>query len=131
MKKIYLAAPYSSPDAAVREERFRLVNIMAGNLMREGYCVFSPISHSHPIAELMDDVDNCDHDFWLKQDMSFLRYWADELWVLQLPGWNKSRGVEAEINKAVMFGIKIRFIKPEDGSGQTVDEIKVDEKKAN
>ena len=47
---IYLASPYSHPDAVVREQRFRDVCLAAARLIRAGQIVFSPIAHSHPIA---------------------------------------------------------------------------------
>ena len=44
--KIYLAIPYSG----MAEESFRIANEVSAKLMNEGHIVFSPISHSHPIA---------------------------------------------------------------------------------
>ena len=51
MRKIYLAGPYSHPDPTVRAIRFHKLNDKAAELLRAGNLVFSPISHSHPIAE--------------------------------------------------------------------------------
>ncbi len=48
---IYLASPYSHPDAVVREYRFRAACQAAASVMRSGQHVFSPIAHSHAIAE--------------------------------------------------------------------------------
>lgn len=50
-KKIYLCHPYSHPDPAVRRQRFESANDLAGRLMRSGFVVFSPLSHSVPIAD--------------------------------------------------------------------------------
>jgi len=47
---IYLACPYSHPDSNVREYRFKMANRAAAKLMRDGHIVYSPISHTHPIA---------------------------------------------------------------------------------
>ena len=35
---------------------------------------------------------------------------ARELWVLQLPGWRESRGVQIEIDRARSLGIPITMI---------------------
>lgn len=105
---IYLACPYSHPDAAVRNYRFRNICRIAAALMREGYVVFSPLSHSVPIAEIggIDDVDN---DFWLAQDLPILRK-CDELIVVELDGWESSKGVQAEIEEAKRLNIPIQNI---------------------
>lgn len=50
---VYLATPYTHDDEAVEEERFERVSIIAGHLMNQGYIVYSPISHNHPIAKLV------------------------------------------------------------------------------
>jgi len=47
MKKAYLCAPYSHPDPKVREARVDAADMMAAQLMEQGYIVFSPLSHSH------------------------------------------------------------------------------------
>ena len=47
---IYLACPYSHPDNNVREHRFKMANRAAAKLMGEGHIIYSPISHTHPIA---------------------------------------------------------------------------------
>jgi len=47
---IYLACPYTDPDQAVMHGRFIAANRAAGRMMARGLFVFSPISHSHPIA---------------------------------------------------------------------------------
>jgi len=69
--------------------------------------VFSPITHSHYIGGFLDD--NLSHEFWLSQDAPFIDF-ADELWVLQLPGWDKSFGVIWEIGYATGQGKDITYI---------------------
>ena len=107
MKYLYLGAPYSHQDKAVMAERVRLVNIKAGELMRRGFVVFSPISHSVPIADTMGN--HLSHGFWLKQDLPFID-WCHELWIYKLPGWTKSYGIKQEIKEARRYGKKVCFI---------------------
>ncbi len=101
MKKIYLAVPYSDPAKSIRIARFETVNAVAARLMSEGFLVFSPISHTHPIAEAGDLP--VDWEFWEQYDKIFLE-WCDEVCVLKLPGWKKSAGVQAEIKLARKMG---------------------------
>lgn len=111
MKKIYLASPYSHENEDVRISRFESANKMAGELMLKGYVVFSPISHSHPIALTMDAERVCDHGLWMKQDLPFLE-WADEVWVMgSMPQVLGSRGVTAELKKAKELGKPIKWIR--------------------
>lgn len=51
-KLIYLAIPYSWNST----KSFELANEIAANLMMDGHIVFSPISHSHSIANYMDKI---------------------------------------------------------------------------
>ena len=114
MAKIYLACPYSHADREVILDRFKKVNKVAGELMRNGNIVFSPISHSHPIAEETDN--HLDHDFWLSQDFEFIR-WCSDLYVLALPGWGDSFGIKRELEYASLMGKKITFVSMEDYGG--------------
>jgi hypothetical protein len=97
-KKIYLSCPFSHEDKIMQELRFLSVNWMAGQLIKKGYIVFSPISHSHPIAYLFKEGEN-DYDVWLKQDLEYIK-WCDEFFIYMIDGWNKSFGVKWEIQKA-------------------------------
>ena len=92
--KIYLASPYSHANPDVRETRFELAAKAAAELMRRGNLVFSPIAHSHPLATF--GGLRGDWNFWREFDHSFFE-WADELWVLELPGWDTSPGIADEL----------------------------------
>jgi nucleoside 2-deoxyribosyltransferase len=106
---IYLASPYSHPDPAVREERYRAACRAAAALLLAGQPVFSPIAHSHWIAE---------HglpyawSFWEPLDRWFLER-CDEVVVLTLDGWNESVGVQAEIRIAAECGKPVRYVGPD------------------
>lgn len=108
-KKVYLACPYSDPDPRVMAERFNTINRIAVALMTEGHVVFSPISHSHPIALSVPGGLPATWDFWKEQDMPFL-HWADELHVAPLPGWMQSVGVRAEILAAGRANKTIKYL---------------------
>ena len=105
--RVYLATPYSHPDPEVREARFRAVNAVAAQLMREGHHVYSPISHTHPIA-LAGDLPK-GWDFWEAYDRAFIN-WAEEVHVLMAEGWKESTGVQAEVGIAAELGKPVRYI---------------------
>ncbi len=89
---------------SVKIERFKAVNKKAGELMGRGYCVFSPISMTHPIA-LENELPG-HWEFWEKQDMPFIE-WCDEFHIYCLPGWEESKGIKAEFERAKILGKKV------------------------
>jgi uncharacterized protein (UPF0335 family) len=60
---LYIATPYSK-FAAGTEEAFKMACRVAGSLIDSGVAVFSPIAHSHPIAEHAQ-LDPLSHKIWL------------------------------------------------------------------
>ncbi len=103
---IYLACPYSSPDSAVREQRFRAACRAVVELLRAGEHVFSPIVHSHPLVEY--DLPST-WAFWAGIDSAHLAR-CDELVVLMLDGWAQSVGVREELRLARELGKPVRFL---------------------
>ena len=83
----------------------------AMRIMAQGHVVFSPISHSHPVAQHLKPELLMDHEFWMKQDIPFME-WADEVWMLCMDGWEESKGVQAEIKIATYLGKKIVYLMP-------------------
>lgn len=106
---IYLATPYSHPDPAIMHERFETVNRVAARLMRAGLHIFSPISHTHPIAVAGDLPRG--FDFWEQYDRAILSACC-RVMVLRLAGWQESKGVAAEIVIAGELGIPVYYIDP-------------------
>lgn len=106
---VYLATPYTHEDAAVKQRRFEVVNRVAAELMRSGVHVFSPISHTHPIA-LAGDLPG-DWQFWEQYDRAVLKACVRVL-VLRQEGWAESTGVRAEIKIAEEMGLPVEFIDP-------------------
>lgn len=104
---IYLAVPYSHPSAAVRQTRFEQANRAAAKLMRAGLHIFSPISHTHPIA-LAGDLP-LGWEYWSAYDRAILEFCA-KLIVLRLPGWEDSKGIAGEIQIANELGIPVEFM---------------------
>ncbi len=94
MIKIYLAIPYSGME----ESSFQQANEATVRLLKQGFNVFSPITHSHPLTRF--NLPGT-WEFWSKIDYQFLD-WCDVCLVL-IPkeGVEKvhaSTGVQAEKN---------------------------------
>ena len=85
------------------------MNEYAAKLLREGHLVFSPISHTHPIAVQCDLPTGI--EFWKDLDGSFIE-WCDVLYVAALDGWLESEGVQWEMDTAYNAGkeVIIQFI---------------------
>ena len=103
---IYLASPYSHPDPAVREQRFRAACRATADLLRAGEVVFSPIVHSHPLVAF--DMPTA-WAFWERIDRAHLER-CDEVGVLMLDGWAHSVGVREELRLARELGKPVRFL---------------------
>lgn len=106
---IYLARPYSHPDPAVRQERFAAACRAAAELIRRGHVVFSPVAHSHAIAQHGLPLD---WRFWSRHDRRYLEA-CDEVAVLMLDGWRESVGVRAEIAIARELDKPVRYLAPD------------------
>lgn len=105
----YLATPYSDSDPAVRQRRFEVVNCVAADLIIDGAHIFSPISHTHPIAEAGSLP--CGWEFWGEYDLIMLKA-SEKLIVLRQAGWEKSVGVAGEIGIARELGLLIEYMDP-------------------
>jgi len=104
---VYLACPYSDPNPLVMTARFLEANEMAAKMVNAGYVVFSPISHFHPIAEAGKLPTSW--EFWEKIDRAYLSV-CSQIFVLRLPGWKISKGVNAEIAIAKEIGIPVIYL---------------------
>lgn len=104
----YLCSPYSHPDKRVMARRFIEVCEVAGDLMTQGVVVYSPIAHSHVVAE-HSYLPPQDHEFWMRQCLPMVGK-CDELIVLMLEGWEESRGIRAEVAQAALEGVPVRYM---------------------
>ncbi|MDQ0100464.1 hypothetical protein J2T10_000083 [Paenarthrobacter nicotinovorans] len=110
--KLYLAGPmtgikyFNAPAFADATFRLRLV----------GYEVFSPaendVDNGFDLGKMTGNEALTDHGYSLrealKQDLSWICDHAEGLAIL--PGWEKSKGVAAEISLAVALGIPFQSV---------------------
>jgi len=104
---IYLASPYSNPDAAIREENFKKISSVAAKMAASGIVVISPITYGHTLT-LFHDMPG-DWEFW-STFCSSLLIKCDKLIVCKMEGWDKSRGISEEISIANDHGIPVEYI---------------------
>jgi hypothetical protein len=107
IKLSYLAAPYSHKEHYMQVARFWAINAVAADYMRRGEYIFSPISHTHPIAEAGELLK--DWEYWAEYDSRMISV-CNEMLVLTLDGWKESVGVTAEIKIAEGLHIPIWYI---------------------
>lgn len=102
---IYLASPYSSNP----ELNHQLALEATARFILNGYHIYSPIVHCHPI-HLVENMPKT-FDFWQKHNFALLSK-SSELWVLDIPGWQESIGVQAEINHARLCQLPTTLVHP-------------------
>jgi hypothetical protein len=107
--KIYLSIPYTGCE----RRSFKAANKVAAKLMKDGHIVFSPISHTHPIAKIGKLPTTW--DYWEKYDTSFIE-WCDVVYVVVMKNNGhtrimKSKGVMAEIKIGMNLNKEIIYIK--------------------
>lgn len=90
----YLATPYSEFKGGI-DAAFEAAGELAGHLLRAGINVFSPITHSHPIATF-GGIDHLDYSIWLPFD-EYMMAKCDGLIVAEMEGWTESKGIAHEI----------------------------------
>lgn len=107
--RIYLAIPYTFNA----ELSYSIANKVAAKLIGEGNVVFSPISHSHIIADHMDESLRYSQEFWMAQDLPFIE-WCDKVVCVVIGEFgydliDNSKGVQKELNEANLLNKQIEF----------------------
>ena len=109
---LYLAVPFTHSSPKLREHRFQTACRAAAKLMTARIVIFSPLSHSVPIAQY-GNLDDMDHAYWMAMDIPHLER-SDELLIIALDGWKESRGVKEEMLFALENNMPITMIEEKD-----------------
>lgn len=113
----YLASPYSSPYGHERAKRYKQVELAARTLLEQGELAFSPIVYGHPMETAMSK--RVPWQTWMQMCLSILPV-CSRIYVLTLPGWEKSLGLRKEICLAADLGKPIIGYQP---AGMECEEI--------
>ena len=108
---IYLASPYAHSSATVREARLEAVRHVCGGMVNQGKIVMSPLVYLGELAYRGIHPPQG----WYAFDLQLLAR-CDELVVLQLPGWEDSKGVLVEIAGAQARGMPVRLMPLEEAA---------------
>lgn len=107
---VYLSIPYSHDSDEIMERRYKTVSRIAWKLMNYGFTVFSPITHSHPMENVVGERKG--HNFWMNQDLPYLREFAGLVVLVKAEGWRESSGVTAELELAQEQDLPIEAVDP-------------------
>jgi hypothetical protein len=105
----YLASPYSHPDPIKRQERFEEAERALFWLWQRGEIVYSPIVHWHPTATKFGLP--FDYETFKGANKEMLRH-SSGLLVLELKGWEESKGIEDELKMASWLSIPRKRLIP-------------------
>ncbi len=105
----YVASPFSKyPDGI--EEAFKVVARETARLVKRKIPVFSPITHTYPIA-LYGEMDQLDHTIWLPCDEPMMRACTGII-MLRMESWEKSYGMQVEYDTFVASGKPVVWMIP-------------------
>ena len=106
---IYLVLPYTHKNKEVEDFRALFSDFVLAELSRQGHTVIAPVSMCHHAARRFGLPT--DWKFWEKVDSEILKV-CDKLMVVQLPGWEESVGVTAEVKLAKEMEKEIVYAEP-------------------
>lgn len=107
---IYLASVYSyNATPELLEERFKLVETYVAK--HKDKPIFSPIVYGHQMAKDYDFPVN--FEYWQERNHAFIDA-CDEVWILKMDDWDKSKGVADEIEYAMKTHKPVRMVSLED-----------------
>lgn len=110
MHLVYVATPYTKYEKG-HEAAFREACRCTAALIDIGYKVFSPISHTHPLAEFVTRLEKSTTDFWLGLDEPVMER-CDVLVVVEMAGWRDSAGVARELAHFRARKAPINYMRP-------------------
>jgi hypothetical protein len=109
MSYIYLASPYSHPNALVQEMRYVAARDAVAWLLKRCIWVYSPIVHCHHLA-LHESLPK-GYAFWRPYNRAMLEA-ATALYILDIVGASTSEGVAGEHTHAQKLNLPITAMKP-------------------
>ena len=102
MGYLYIATPYGSEDPNVVKIRTEYATRLNRYLHQCGIMAYVPVAYT-----TIDLDQNIPEDHWYDFGLAMLEH-ADALIVVQLPGWEQSKGIELEKWFADKNGIVVR-----------------------
>lgn len=101
---IYLASPFTHPSPVVREQRIAAVrDFTAHLLLQRKICVFSPVLYTASIPDAPIPFEA-----WTHLNDEMIRR-CDIFGILDIEGWEESRGIKHEMAIALAFGKPVQM----------------------
>lgn len=113
----YLCSPYSHDNPAVRHMRFVEACLAIAWARNKGIYLFSPIAHSHPIAEICGLP--LDAAFWRTYNCRAIASFPS-LFVLTIDGWKESIGIKDELREGREQKKKLFMLNKKDNSNYSI-----------
>ena len=107
-----MSSPYSKYPTGI-EQAFLDIARVAATFVKARVKFYCPITHTHPIA-IHGGLDPYDHEVWIPLDTPLMEA-SDGLIIVMLPGWEKSHGINIELNHALQSNKPIFYYDPKSG----------------
>ena len=91
----------------VMRNRYKAAEKYVATKIQQGICCFSPIVHSHNIANEYDLPKT--FEFWADINHKYLDV-CSEVHILQMDCWEESAGIHDEIKYAIKKDIPIKYV---------------------
>ena len=104
---VYVASPYTHTDPKVVQSRYEQVSRLTARLVADGEAPVSPITYGHHLLDFYDMPT--DWGFWMDFCIALLSK-CDRVVVAMIPGWEESKGVQAELRYAQDHYIPIEHV---------------------
>lgn len=106
---LYLASPYTHPDPSIRQLRFEEAERALSWMLKQNIWTYSPIVHCHQMA-LRNNLPT-NYEFWHEYNCAMIRA-SEGLAILQIEGWELSKGMKAEVDYAEELRLSITKVSP-------------------
>lgn len=90
----FMSTPYSAFPGGY-DAAFETASIIAAKLLIKGVHAFCPITHTHPISKL-GHIDPLRYEIFMPLVEQFMHNAHGQL-IVQMPGWDRSTGIQMEI----------------------------------
>lgn len=107
MKKIFVSLPYNDADVTVINTRVQAAALHCAKILESGDIPVCPVVSGHSIMVYKPTTTFKD---WLEYSLTFLDENIDVVHILKLDGWDKSAGVQREIELANFFETPIFYV---------------------
>lgn len=105
----YFAHIYTATDKRAELANFNLCGIRTAKLIKQGYFVYSPICHTHPIHMAWPEfLVNDERELWIALDMIIIQR-TNFTGLILAPLWEQSDGCCGERDKFIELGKPIKL----------------------